>query len=152
VDPETVDQNYAQLQQQGQQTSALIQTLAGKLQAAAAAGDANAREWMLDLKEITLGVQQEEGQVSLLLQSIHSMVDNHVQAAPPQYQQQQPPPQYQQGQYQQPQYQQQYQQPQYQQGMGGGGTLQRFLGGGFGRAIVTGAGFGIGDDLINKIF
>jgi hypothetical protein len=126
VDPETVDQNYAQLQQQGQQTSALTQTLAGKLQAAAAAGDANAREWMLDLKEITLGVQQEEGQVSLLLQSIHTMVDNHVQAAPPP--------------------------PQYQQGMGGGGTLQRFLGGGFGRAIATGAGFGIGDDLINKIF
>jgi len=145
VDPETVDQNYAQLQQQGQQTAALIQALAGKLQTAAAAGDSNAREWMLDLKEITLGVQQEEGQMSLLLQSIHSMVDNHVQAAPqPQYQQQQ---QYQ----QQPQYQQQYQ-PQYQQGPGGMGTLQRFLGGGFGRAIVTGAGFGIGDDLINKIF
>jgi hypothetical protein len=148
VDPETVDQNYAQLQQQGQQTAALIQALADKLQAAAAAGDTNAREWMLDLKEITLGVQQEEGQVSLLLQSIHSMVDNHVQNIPQSdYQQQQ----YQQ---QQPQYQQpQYQQPQYQQGgMGGGGTLQRFLGGGFGRAIVTGAGFGIGDDIINKIF
>jgi hypothetical protein len=30
-------------------------------------------------------------------------------------------------------------------------VLSRFLGGGFGRAIVTGAGFGIGDDLINKI-
>ena len=159
MDPETVDQNYAQLQQQGQQTAALIQALAGKLQAAAAAGDTNAREWMLDLKEITLGVQQEEGQVSLLLQSIHSMVDNHVQAntVPPEYQQQ---PQYQQApqyQQQQPGYQQQpqYQQPQYQQGaggMGGMGGLQRFLGGGFGRAIVTGAGFGIGDDLINKIF
>ena len=150
MDPETVDQNYAQLQQQGQQTAALIQALASKLQAAAAAGDPNAREWALDLKEITLGVQQEEGQVSLLLQSIHAMVDNHVQTAvPPEYQQ----PQYQQPQYQQPQYQQpQYQQPQYQQGAGGGGTLQRFLGGGFGRAIVTGAGFGIGDDLINKIF
>jgi hypothetical protein len=143
VDPETVDQNYAQLQQQGQQTAALIQALAGKLQAAAAAGDSNAREWALDLKEITLGVQQEEGQVSLLLQSIHSLVDNHVQTAVPS--------EYQQPQYQQPQYQQpQYQQPQYQQGAGG--TLQRFLGGGFGRAIVTGAGFGIGDDLINKIF
>ena len=135
MDPETVDQNYAQLQQQGQQTAALIQALASKLQAAAAAGDPNAREWALDLKEITLGVQQEEGQVSLLLQSIHAMVDNHVQTAvPPEYQQPQ------------------YQQPQYQQGAGGGGTLQRFLGGGFGRAIVTGAGFGIGDDLINKIF
>jgi hypothetical protein len=138
VDPETIDQNYAQLQQQGQQTAALIQALAGKLQTAAAAGDSNAREWMLDLKEIALGVQQEEGQTSLLLQSIHSMVDNHVQATPPEMQQ----PQYQQTQYG------------YGQGAGGmgGGTLQRFLGGGFGRAIVTGAGFGIGDDLINKIF
>jgi hypothetical protein len=142
VDPQTVDQNYAQLQQQGQQTAALIQTLAGKLQAAAAAGDMNAREWMLDLKEVALGVQQEEGQVSLLLQSIHSMVDNHVQSSGPQ-------PGYQQQGYQQPQ--QGYQQGGMM-GGGGGGMLQSFLGGGFGRAIVTGAGFGIGDDIINKIF
>jgi hypothetical protein len=148
VDPETVDQNYAQLQQQAQQTAGQIQTLASKLQAAAAAGDPNAREWMLDLKEITLGVQQEQGQVSLLLQSIHSMVNNHVQSAgQPGYQQ----GGYQQPGYQQPQYQQGYQQPQYQQGSGGG-MLQQFLGGGFGRAIVSGAGFGIGDDIINKIF
>ena len=148
MDPETVDQNYAQLQQVAQQTAGQIQALAAKLQAAAAAGDPNAREWMLDLKEITLGVQQEQGQVSLLLQSIHSMVNNHVQAmAQPQYQQSG----YQQPQYQQPQYQQpQYQQSQYQQGSGG--MLQQFLSGGFGRAIVTGAGFGIGDDIINKIF
>lgn len=133
MDPETVDQNYAQLQQQAQQTAAQIQTLAGKLQAAAAAGDPNAREWLLDLKEITLGVQQEQGQVSLLLQSIHSMVNNHVQTMA------------------QPQYQQPgYQQPQYQQGSGG--MLQQFLSGGFGRAIMTGAGFGIGDDIVNKIF
>ena len=133
MDPETVDQNYAQLQQQAQQTAGQIQTLASKLQAAAAAGDPNAREWLLDLKEITLGVQQEQGQVSLLLQSIHSMVNNHVQTMA------------------QPGYQQQgYQQPQYQQGPGG--MLQQFLGGGFGRAIMTGAGFGIGDDIINKIF
>ena len=142
MDADTVDQNYAQLQQEATQTSALIQTLAAKLQAAAGAGDQNAREWLLDLKEVTLGVQQEQNQTSLLLQSIHSLVDNHVQqqaVAPPQ----------------QPQYQQpQYQQPQYHQGggMGGGGMLGRFLGGGMGRAIMTGAGFGIGDDLINHIF
>jgi hypothetical protein len=43
VDPQTVDQNDAQLQQQGQQTASLIQTLAGKLQTAAAAGDTSAR-------------------------------------------------------------------------------------------------------------
>ena len=159
MDPQTVDQNYAQLQQQGQQTAALIQTLAGKLQTAASAGDMNAREWMLDLKEIALGVQQEEGQVSLLLQSIHSMVDNHVQSSgQPGYQQQgyQPQPGYQQQGYQQPQqgYQQGYQQQGGMMGGGGGGMLQSFLGGGFGRAIVTGAGFGIGigDDIINKIF
>jgi hypothetical protein len=149
VDPETVDQNYAQLQQQAQQTVAQIQTLAGKLQSAAAAGDQNAREWMLDLKEIALGIQQEQGQVSLLLQSIHSMVDNHVQTmGQPGYQQ----PGYQQAGYQ-PQYQQPgYQQPGYQQYQQGGGMLQQFLGGGFGRAIMTGAGFGIGDDIINAIF
>jgi len=147
MDPETVDQNYAQLQQQAQQTAAQIQTLASKLQAAAAAGDPNAREWMLDLKEITLGVQQEQGQVSLLLQSIHSMVNNHVQGmGQPQYQQQGYPQQGYPQQGYQPQYQQQYQQ------QGSGGMLQQFLGGGFGRAIMTGAGFGIGDDLINKIF
>ena len=148
VDPETVDQNYAQLQQQAQQTAAQIQALASKLQAAAAAGDPNAREWMLDLKEITLGVQQEQGQVSLLLQSIHSMVNNHVQSMGQlQYQQ----PGYPQQGYQQQGYPQQGYQPQYQQ-QGSGGMLQQFLGGGFGRAIMTGAGFGIGDDLINKIF
>jgi hypothetical protein len=177
VDPQTVDQNYAQLQQQAQRTAAQIQALAGKMQAAAAAGDPSAREWMLDLREITLGVQQEQGQVSLLLQSIHSMVSSHVQGmGQPQYQQpgyQQPgypqQPGYQQPGYQQPGYQQPgyqpgyqqgypqqgyqqpgYQQPQYQQGSGG--MLQQFLGGGFGRAIMTGAGFGIGDDLIKAIF
>lgn len=145
MDAETVDQNYAQLQQQAQQTAAQVQTLASKLQAAAAAGDPNAREWLLDLKEITLGIKQEQGQVSLLLQSIHSMVDNHVQSmGQPPYQQSG----YQQPGYQQPQYQPGYQQPQYQQG----GMLQQFLGGGFGRAIVAGAGFGIGDDIINAIF
>ena len=150
MDPDTVDQNYAQLQGQAQQTGQLIQTLAGKLQTAAAAGDANAREWQLDLKEIAIGIQQEQGQVTLLLQSIHSMVDNHVQqvaAAPA-------PPQ------------QQYQQPAgamgmggvgmgrvggMGMGMGGGGMLQRFLGGGFGQAMATGAAFGIGDDIINHI-
>jgi hypothetical protein len=133
VDPETIDENYAQLEQQGQQTAALIQALADKLQAAADAGDSNAREWMLDLKQIALGVQQEEGQTTLLLQSIHSMVDNHVQAAA----------------------QPSYQQPQSHQrggGTSGMGALGRFLGGGFGRAIMSGAGFGISNDLVNKIF
>jgi hypothetical protein len=65
----------------------------------------------------------------------------------------QPQPGYQQPQYQQQGYQQQqYQQPGGMMGGGGGGMLQSFLGGGFGRAIVSRADFGIGDDIINKIF
>lgn len=143
MDVATVDATYSSLQQQAQQTTQAIQTLAGKLQAAATAGDQNAREWLLDLKEVALGVRDEEGQVNTLLQAIHSMVDTHVQAAPvaPQYQQQAP-------QYQQPQYQQAPQQY----AAAGGGILHSLLGSGFGRAIATGAGFGIGDDLIRDIF
>lgn len=137
MDVATVDNSYNQLQQQAQQTAQLIQTLAGKLQAAANSGDSNAREWLLDLKEIALGVRDEESQTSNLLQAIHAMIDNHVQqvGAPP-VQQVQP----------------QYQQPMQGYAPMGGGMLQRFLGGGFGRAIATGAGFGIGDQLIQDIF
>jgi hypothetical protein len=153
MDPETVDRQYAALQQQGQQTAALIQALAGKLSTAAANGDQNAREWQLDLKEIALAIRDEESTVTSLLESIHAVVDNHVQASPP------PRPQYQPPAYPEPpayppppEYAAppQYQPQPY--GVGGGGALHRFLGGGFGQAIVTGAGFGIGDDLINSIF
>jgi len=152
VDPDTVDQNYSQLQQQAQQTGQLVTTLAGKLQAASQSGDPNAREWLLDLKEIALGIQQEQGQVTLLLQSIHSMVDNHVQQLPaaPQAPVQQP-------QYQQPVAPQSGFQGGGMMGGGmmgggmGGGMLHRFLGGGFGQAMAMGAAFGIGDDIINQI-
>jgi len=152
VDTETVDRQYGALQQQAQQTGALIQRLADKLSAAAAGGDPNAREWGLDLKEIALAIRDEESTTTELLQAIHALVDNHVAASsppappPPNYP---PPAQYAQPPQYQPQYEPQYQ-PQYQQA--GGGTLQRFLGGRFGQAIVTGAGFGIGDDIVNSIF
>lgn len=156
MDADTVDRSYAALQQQSQQTAQLTQTLAGKLQAAAAAGDQNAREWLLDLKELVLSVHQEESQAASLLQSIHQLVDNHVQSTynspPVQYQPLPPQPQY------APQPQPQYapppqyaQQPVYQQPQGGG-MLGRFLGGSFGSAIATGAGFGIGEEIINDIF
>lgn len=146
MDTATVDSQYAALQQQAQQTSALLQALAGKLSTAAAAGDSNAREWALDLKEIALAIRDEESSTTQLLTAIHALVDNHVQA--PAYQQ--PAPQYQQPQYPgqqayQPQYAPQYQPQQ-------GGALQHFLGGRFGQAIVNGAGFGIGDDIVNSIF
>ena len=144
MDTQTIDNTYAQLQQQSQQTVQLITALAQKLQTAANNGDPNAREWLLDLKEITIGFQSEQSQVTLLLQAIHNFVANQAQ------QQQQAPPQ-QQPVYQQPVYQQPvYQQPVYQQGYGGG--FGGFLHGGFGQAIATGAGFAIGEEIIDDIF
>jgi hypothetical protein len=148
MDVETIEQNYRQLESQSQQTIQALTALAQKLQMAAQAGDQNAREWMLDLREIALGIKEEQNQVSALLQAIHGFAATQLQAPPPPassqmpyqqqvpYQQQMPPPQ--------------YPQPGYPRG--GGGMLQRFLGGGVGRAIATGAGFGIGDDLINHLF
>jgi hypothetical protein len=138
MNPETVDNEFAKLQAEADQASQAIQAFAQKLQAAAAAGDANAKDWLLDLKSIGLTVQQEQLQMQSLLQALHDFTVSQFAAAPaqPQYT---PQPQY----APQPMYAQQ-------QGMGGG-MFSRFLGGGFGRAIVTGAGFGIGDDIINSI-
>lgn len=159
MDTETVDRQFSALQQQAQQTGKLIQTLADKLSAATSAGDPNAREWALDLKEIALAIRDEQSTTTELLQAIHAVVDNHVAtvdpapAAPvaPSYYPPPAPAQYAQPpQYQAP-YQPQYQ-PEYQQGAPAGGALHRFLGGRFGQAIVTGAGIGIGDDIVNSIF
>jgi hypothetical protein len=162
MDIQTIDSQYSQLQTQAQQTVQELKDLAAKLQAAAGAGDVNAREWLLDLKSIAIAIQSEQNQVSNLLQAIHGFVDNQHQAA------QQLPGYPQQGGY--PQQPQPYGQPAYppqgfpqggfpnQGGYGGypqqqgGGFLGELMNSGFGRAIVSGAGFGIGDDLINKIF
>jgi hypothetical protein len=151
---ETIDQNYQQLQEQGQQTVQALTTLAQKLQRAAEAGDLNAREWLLDLKEVALEVRTEQAQVGGLLQSLHGFVANQLQAESP-YQQPQhmqqpvyqaPPQQYQQQPYAQQGYAQQGYPGQ------GGGMLNRFMGSGFGQAVTMGAGFAIGDDLINDLF
>jgi hypothetical protein len=154
MDVQTIDQNYEQLQQQSQQTVQAISALAQKLQTAASEGDQNAREWLLDLKTITLGFQQEQSQVTLLLQAIHNFVaaEQQQQQQQQQYQYQAPPPQYQQPVYQQPVYQQQpmYQDQGYQQQ--GGGGFGRFMHSSFGQAITMGAGFAIGEDVINDIF
>ena len=150
MDIETIDQQYQQLQAQAQGTAKEISGLADKLQAAAQGGNQDAREWLLDLKSIALAIQAEQNQVGLLLQAIHGFVANQASAmqappaagqwaAPPNMPANMPPPGYQPG----------YGQPQ--QG-GAGGMLGSFLNSGFGRAITLGAGFGIGDDLINKIF
>jgi gamma-glutamyl:cysteine ligase YbdK (ATP-grasp superfamily) len=129
MDPQSIDQAYSELQQEFNEVASAIQGLAGKLTAAAAAGDPHAQEWLLDLKGLTLNIKSEQMQVQNLLAQIHSFVDSQHQ----QYAQQMPA------------YGQQF-------GGRGRGGLGGFLNSGFGRAIEMGAGFGLGDDLINSIF
>lgn len=138
MDIQTIDNQYNQLQSQAQQTVMELQGLARKLQSAAQAGDQNAREWLLDLKSIALAIQAEQNQVSNLLQALHGFVANQAQQMPqspwgnaPAYP---PQPAY-------PAYPQQ-----------GGGILGGFLNSGFGRALEMGAGFGIGEEIIDRIF
>jgi hypothetical protein len=148
MDIQTIDQQYQQLQNQAQGTVQEISALADKLQAAAQAGNQDAREWLLDLKSIVLAIRAEQTQVGLLLQAIHAFVANQtaaMQTSP----MQSPEPWMQQPSAGNPGYQPGYGQPR---PGGAGGMLSSFLNSGFGRAIEMGAGFGIGDDLINKIF
>jgi len=150
MDVQTIDQQYQLLQTQAQQTIGEIKDLAGKLSAAAQGGNQDAKEWLLDLKSVALAIQAEQNQVGLLLQALHGFVANQAQAV------MQPGPQ-QPGPWANP-----AQGPGYPGGFGGapmgamgggvGGMLGSFLNSGFGRALEMGAGFGIGDDLINKIF
>jgi hypothetical protein len=149
MDIQTIDNQYSQLQGQADQTVQSLKGLATKLQTASQAGHPDAREWMLDLKEIALAIQAEQNQVANLLQSLHGFVANQPQqtGSVPQTQQPWGAPQQQnyppQGYPPQQGYPQQPQQ---------GGILGGFLNSGFGRAITMGAGFGIGDSIINDIF
>jgi hypothetical protein len=149
MDTSTIDQTYGQLQTEMQDVATSVQGLAAKLQTAADGGDANAKDWLLDLKQIALDVKDEQIQVNTLLQAIHAFIDStntQMQQELAEMQQQQ-----QQGQRMRPG-------GFFGGGMGGmgmgmgGGPFGGFLGGGFGRAMEMGAGIGLGEDLINKIF
>jgi hypothetical protein len=133
MDIQTIDQQYAQLQSASQQVYQEVKELAAKLQAESANGNQQAREWVLDLKEIALAIQAQQQQTAGLLQAIHGFVANQEQGYGQPYPTQ---PGYPQGGFFQPR----------QGGFGG------FLQSGFGRAMEMGLGFGLGDDLMKKIF
>ncbi|CAI9119372.1 hypothetical protein [Brytella acorum] len=132
MDIQTIEQGYNQLQAQGQQTTQALQLLGGKLQAAANAGDQQAREWFLDLRELALSFQAEQQQVMALLQSLHAGIATQVQSAQPSYAEAPPAAPA----------------PQPSQG----GFLGNLMNSGFAQSVAAGAGFGIGDDLIKEIF
>ena len=144
MDLQTVEQQYNQLQQEAPGVMQSLQTLAGKLKAASDGGNQDAREWLLDLKDLALNIQTEQQQVMNVMQAMHGAMQAE-QNAP--YGQQQQNPGW------QPGYPQTsnagFAQPQQQ---GGRGFLSEFMSSGFGRAMEMGAGFGIGEDLINRIF
>ncbi|MHB8301464.1 MAG: hypothetical protein ACYDC6_01310 [Acidobacteriaceae bacterium] len=137
MDIQTIEQQYAQVQTASQQVYQELQSLAAKLQTESANGNQNAREWVLDLKEVALAIQSQQQQTMNLLQAIHGFVANQSQAYAASYPQPVPQSGF------LPTGMPQPQQP---------GGLGGFLQSGFGRAVVTGLGFGLGDDLINKIF
>ncbi|HQT72651.1 MAG TPA: hypothetical protein PLV07_02690, partial [Acidiphilium sp.] len=80
MDIQTIDTQYDQLQGQAQQTAGQLKALAQKLQAARDAGNQDAREWLLDLREIALAIQAEQNQVGGLLQALHNFVANQPAA------------------------------------------------------------------------
>ena len=156
MDIQTIDQQYQQMQGQSQQLVQQFQVLAGKLQASAQAGNTDAREWLLDLREIAMAFQQQQQQMGALLQAIHGMWQNQAQQFPVQANTGQAVP----GQpYPGQPYPGQpfaggqvpYGAPMPQQ-TGLMGALDGFLNSGFGRAMEMGAGIGLGEDLINRIF
>jgi hypothetical protein len=140
MDIQTIDQQYSQLQNASQQVEQELKELATKLQAESTSGNQQAREWVLDLKEIAFAIQSQQQQTINLLQAIHGFVANQNLAYGQAY------PQPIQGGYAQPGY------------VSGGvpaqptGGLGGFLQSGFGRAMEMGLGFGLGDDLMRKIF
>jgi hypothetical protein len=143
VDVATIDQEYQQLQQESGELTQAIQDFAAKLQTAGSAGDAQAQEWVLDLKGVALQIQQEQLQMQALLMALHDFVGNALQApaaAPPASAPAAAP----------------LQAPAGQPAQQGGGMFSHFRGSGFGQAMTQGAGMGVGfglaDSVINSIF
>ncbi len=134
MDYSLIDTEYQKLQSEANGVGDKIQNLAAKLQKIQASGNQEAREWLLDLKDIALSVQSEQNQMFSFLQTLHQsipQVNDQCFTQPVQNQG----------------YANQQQQPQQKKGF-----FSSLLGSGFGQAIEMGAGFGIGDDLINSIF
>jgi len=144
MDATTIDQEFQELQGEFQDVAKTVQALAGKMQAAEKAGDANASEWLADLKQVAQDIDDEQAQVQKLLLAIHGFVGSVSQAQEAE-DPQQPAPQHRGllggmlgggmgG------------------GMMGGGMFGGYYGGGFGRAMEMGMAMNLGANLVSSIF
>lgn len=122
MDMQTVEAEYSQLQGKSQEITNGLVSLAHKLKSASDRGDADAGEWLFNLRELALSIKQEQQQVMAVMQAVHQAAKNDTSNQ---------------------------RQENYRPGHSGG-FLNEVEHSGFGHAIIMGAGFGIGDDLINK--
>lgn len=136
MDNNTLQQQATQLQQLFQQNRQNLQQMAQRLQARVTQGDQDAREMLLDLREAAIGIQQEQQQAMALIQQL-------AQAAPTPAQP-----------VQQPVLSSGYAVPAQApvSGSSGGGLFSELAHSGIGRAIAWGAGFAIGEDIVDDIF
>jgi hypothetical protein len=65
MDYAIIDTEYQKLQSEANSVGDKIQNLAAKLQKLQSSGNQDAREWLLDLKDIALSVQSEQNQMFL---------------------------------------------------------------------------------------
>ena len=160
MDSTTIDREFEQLQSEFQDVAKSIQSIAAKMQAAEKAGDANATEWLGDLKQVAQDVDDEQTQVKTLLLAIHDFIGGvaQTQQAAPVSAAEEKPPLFAPGQEQQ--------QPEPQRhgmlggmlggmmggGMMGGGMFGGYYGGGFGRAMEMGMAMNLGANLVSSIF
>lgn len=124
-----VESQFQQLQAQMADTENKLSQLVNELRGN---NSPDVRDVEYSLREITLSIQNERNQVGALLNALHQQMSSYVQN----------------NQNNQPQQNNNSRVPGF-----GGGQCQ---GGGFlqtmEHAVEYGAGFGIGDDLINKLF
>jgi hypothetical protein len=163
MDATTIDQEFQQLQVEFQDVAKTVESLAAKMQAAQKAGDANATEWLGDLKQVAQDVDAEQAQVKALLLAIHDFVGGIAQAqqgsAAPAAEEK--PPLFAPG-HEPAGEDEGTQQPAPQRhgmlggmmggGMMGGGMFGGYYGGGFGRAMEMGMAMNLGANLMSGIF
>jgi hypothetical protein len=157
MDTQTIDREYEQLQAEFQDVAVTVQGLAEKMQAAAKAGDANAGEWLADLKRIAEDIHDEQSQAHTLLQAIHGFITNAAAAGGDTPSEK--PPLFAPGHEPGPAPQQAYQQPggmlaggMLGGGMLGGGMMGGYFGGNFARSMEMGVGFSLVQSLLGGIF
>lgn len=163
MDATTIDQEFEQLQAEFQDVSKTVQSLAAKMQAAEKAGDANATEWLVDLKQVAQDIDDEQTQVKTLLLAIHGFIGGVAQSQQASTVEEKPPL-YAPG--HEPEESGTSQQPEPQRhgmlggmlggmmggGMMGGGMFGGYYGGGFGRAMEMGMAMNLGANLVSSIF